>query len=149
MADRRATAAQIRKLHFAAREVGLDQDGLYELVKQASNGGSSISALTVAQAGAVIDQLVRLGATKGRQKKPSGRPKVDHVAVMISAEQRDLIEQLRRDLGESWLQDEYFQGACRRLIARPRPVTSADGVRVIEMLKARRAHDHRKQAADV
>jgi hypothetical protein len=141
------TPPQIRKIMAAARELDLDEGQLRDLIGQRSATGSrSKRELTVGEAAAVIDDLVRLGASSGtagaRGKKPSGRRSPAGVTRMITPEQREMIEQLRAELGGSWIRDEYFAGACRkRLRGKERPATSAEAATMIEVLKQRRAYD--------
>lgn len=125
---------QISRIWAAAREIGLDKDGVYDLIERVS-GGRSLRALTVDQAGAVIDSLVRAGASKPR--KPSGRRLPKGVKKLLTGGQRDEIERLRGELGGKWLEEPYFAGACKRLIRAERPSTGHQGSRVIEMLKQR------------
>ncbi len=144
-----ANDRQVSKIWAAAREIGLEREQLYDLVEQVS-GGRSISALTFAQAGAVIDALVRAGARAGTMSppaKPHGRRPAANEVLLVTAEQRELIERLREQLGGDWLRDEYFEGACMRLLRRPRPRTAGEAARTIEMLKQRLAHDRSKAAA--
>lgn len=144
-----ATAPQLRKIWGSARELGLGEEELRDVVERVT-AQRSISALTCAQARDVIDQLVRLGATPGAQadqpRKPSGRRRPEGVAALITPDQRALIEDLRAQLGGNWTRDSYFEGACKRLLRRPRPASSGDAARVIEMLKRRLEHDARKRS---
>lgn len=126
--------AQLAKIWAGAKEVGIDEPALRDLVEEIS-GSRSISGLSFAQAGDVIDHLVAAGARKGR--KPSGRRTAPGEFKILSGDQRDLIQDLREQLGGKWTEDRYFEGACRRVIKKPRATTAGNGARVIEMLKAR------------
>lgn len=137
---------QTAKIFSAARELGWDREQLYDLVEQVS-GGSSVSALTTTQTHQVIEALVRAGARPGKAKKPSGRRTAANESLLITPAQRELIEQLREDLGEKWTEERYYEGACMRVIKKPRPTTAGNAERVIEMLKARRDHARRKARA--
>lgn len=140
------TPAENTKIWAAARELGLSEDQLRDLVHQVS-GQRSTRALTSAQTRALLDALVRLGARPGTRRKPSGRRAADGVFKLITPAQRELIDALRGELGGDWLSDKYFAGACRkRLRGKERPTTAADGARMIEALKQRLAYNQRKAA---
>lgn len=135
------TGAQLRKIWASARELGLEEEQLRDAVEDLS-GSRSISGLSFRQARELIDNLVRLGATPGGgASKPSGRRTGEAEVKLVSGDVRRLIEQLRGELGGKWLEDPYFEGACKRVIRRPRPRTGAEGARVVEMLKKRLAHE--------
>ncbi len=136
-----ASAAQLRKIWGAAREIGLEETDLRALVERVS-GSTSISALSFAQAGEVIDSLVAMGARAGTgRRRPSGRRAAKGEIKLISGPMRALISELRSQLGEKWMRDEYFAGACKRQIKQEHPRTAAEGSRVVEMLKKRIAYE--------
>jgi len=141
------TPAETRKIFAAAREVGLDEDRLRDLVEQVS-GQRSTRALDRGQTHQLIELLVGLGARKGSGRpKPSGRRPIDGVVNMISSAQRDMIGDLRAQLGGDWGREEYFRGACGKVIHKPAPLTARDGERVIEMLRARLAYNRSRTRA--
>lgn len=142
-----ATPGQISKIWAAAREVGFERPDVYDLVESVS-GQRSVSELTQAQASRVIDHLVELGATAGRPSspKPHGRKTAPNELLMITTDQRRLIENLRERLGGKWLESPYFEGACGRVIGKHRPGTAGEATRVIEMLKARLEHLRKKES---
>lgn len=136
------TKAQMRKIWASARELDFDEDQLRSMARDVS-GSSSLSSLTFAEAGKLIDRMVRLGATASpsyKRTKPRGRKTEEGEILLITGEQRQLIQQLREQLGDNWTRRRYFEGACKRLIRKPHPRTAGDGARVIEMLKARLKH---------
>lgn len=138
------THQQTAKIFAAAREIGLDSDGVYDLVESAC-GARSVRALSVQQAAIVIDNLVRAGASSGagkpKQRKPSGRRLPAGVMKMITPAQRAAIEHRRGELGGDWLRDDYFAGVCGKVIGKPAAITAADAAKVIEAMKKRRAYD--------
>ncbi|HEX6038951.1 phage protein GemA/Gp16 family protein [Longimicrobium sp.] len=139
---------ELAKIFAAAREVRLSEEQVRDVAEQVS-GQRSISALDPQQTREVIDSLVRLGArgwTNG--KKPSGRPRVPGVIKLITPEQRSYIQDLRKKLGEDWLRDEYFHGACGKVIGKPKATTAGDAARVIEMLRARLGYDKRRAGSE-
>lgn len=139
------TRAQTTKVFTAAKEIGWDREQIYDLVEQVS-GGRSVSALTMDQASAVIDAMVRAGARAGTpKKKPRGRRTAENETLMVTRQQIDLMLDYRERLGGRWLEERYFEGACVRLIRRPRPINAGQGARVIEMLKRRLAHQEAKR----
>ncbi len=134
--------AQLKKIWASARELDLEEQELRDLVQSVS-GSASISGLTYAAAGEVIEELVRLGATESpayRPRKPRGRKTEDGEILLITGAQREYIQDLREKLGGDWTRRRYFEGACKRLIRKPHPRTAGDAARVIEMLKARLNH---------
>lgn len=141
---------QIPKIWAAAREVGVEEPQLRDLVARCSSTGSnSIRALNAAEANNVIDALVRLGASsstggRGGKRRPSGRRKADGETQMITPRQVEEIARRRAELGEDWIRDEYYAGACRKRLRKDRPATAAEGAKVIEMLKQVLAHERRK-----
>jgi hypothetical protein len=139
------TAAQTKKIWASAREVGLEESELRDLVFTLS-GARSISKLSDFHARELIDLLVRGGARKGTPKpKPSGRRKAPNEVQMITPGQRTEIERRRTALGGDWLRDEYFAGACRKRIKLDAPRTAAQAAQVIEMLKERAAYNAGKE----
>lgn len=142
-----ATHPQLRRIWAAARELSLDETGLRDLVEQLS-GQRSISKLPPAQVRELIDLLVQAGARPpaNTPRKPSGRRKAPGEIQLITGEQRDYILDLRRQLGTDWERDRYFEGACQRLLKRPRPRTAGEGARVIEMLLRRLEHNRTRQS---
>jgi hypothetical protein len=136
-----ANQGQIAKIWAAARELGWEREQVYELVHQVS-GGDSVRALTATQTTALIDVLVRAGARPGKKpSKPRGRRTAPNETLLITPDQRQLIEDLRSKLGGLWLEDRYLEGACAKRIGKPHPTTAGDAARVIEMLKQRIAYE--------
>ncbi len=135
-----ASAAQVRKIWAAAREIGLEESQLRGLIED-QVGSPSVSRLSFAQAGQVIETLIALGARAGAgAQKPSGRRAGAAEIKLISGPMRRLIQDLRAQLGDPWTKDAYFGGACRRLIKTDHPRTGREASRVVEMLKKRIAH---------
>ncbi|HEY0019084.1 MAG TPA: phage protein GemA/Gp16 family protein [Longimicrobium sp.] len=123
----------------AAGEVGIGEPGLRDIVEHVS-GQRSTRRLDRNQAQAVLDALVLLGARSGRGSagKSSGKRRVAGVTAMISPGHRQLIDELRREIGGDFVRDAYFAGVCNRVIRKPAPLTASDATRVVEALKKRR-----------
>jgi hypothetical protein len=139
-----ATQGQITKIFAAAREVGWEREQVYELVHQVS-GGESVRALSAAQTSAVIDALIQAGARPGQKPvKPRGRRAAPNETLLITPDQRTLIDDLRARLGGRWTEDRYLEGACAKLLKKLRPVTAGEAARVIEMLKKRLAYESQR-----
>ena len=141
------TPAELRKIFAGAREAGLDDSQLRDLVEQIT-GQRSTRALNRDHTKRVIDGLVQLGARPGspRPPKPSGRRPTPGVTAMISPAHMQLIQKLREQIGGDFVRDEYFAGVCRKVIHKSRPVTAADANRVVEALKRRAAWRPKAQA---
>jgi hypothetical protein len=137
-----ATPSQVSKIWAAGRELGKEREDVYDLVEQIS-GGRSITALTTEQAARVIDALIRAGARPAK-RKPSGKRVPAGVTKLISGPVRDEIARWRSSLGGDWGRDEYFAGACRKVIRKDAPTTGAEGAKVIEMLKKRAEYNSGK-----
>jgi hypothetical protein len=143
------TNPQLKRIWAAAREVGLEEADLRDLVERCS-GQRSISALTTEQAIPVIDALVRLGASapanatgRRRASRPSGTRKPEGVTQLMTPGQATLIDTLRSELGGDWARDEYFAGAVNKRLGKSRPATAGEAAQVIEMLKGRRSYNRR------
>jgi hypothetical protein len=141
-------AAQRRAIFGAARQLGLDDEQLRDQVEGVS-GGRSVSALTQPQTKELLDAFARAGARLGSnsqtKRKPRGRRTQPGETLLITGDQREMIEDMRRRLGGKWEEERYFEGACARVIKKPRPTTAGDGVRVIEMLKQRIAYEAKRR----
>jgi hypothetical protein len=137
------TAGELKRIWAAAREIGLGEEALRNVVEDVS-GQRSLRALSQYETGRVIDCLVRAGARPARaagepagRGKASGRRQTPGVVRMVTPAQRAYIADLRGKLGGDWLSDRYYEGACLKLLGKAVPTTSSDGSRVVQMLKIR------------
>ncbi len=139
------TVMETRKIFAGAREIGITEEQLRDLVEQVSNQ-RSVRQLTRTETGRLIDLLVQAGVRPAAApaKKRSGRRVPAGVLKMITPGQRGQITWLRDQLGGDWLRDEYFAGACRRRIKKDAPTTAAEAASVIEMLKKRTDYNHKR-----
>lgn len=138
------TPPQLRKIFAAAREVGRSEEELRDLVELLS-GARSISKLSETHTRELLDLLVRAGArAPAPRKKPSGRRTAPNETLLVTPSQRTEIERLRGKLGDDWLRDAYFAGACRKRIHQDAPRTAGEAMRVIEMLKQRLAYNRQQ-----
>jgi hypothetical protein len=132
------TVKQLKKIWAVARERGLGEVGVHQVVAEVTQK-MSLRELTRGEGVAVIDRLVgQEGQRPVRRVVPFVRrgPLPPKVAVLVTAPQSDLI----RDLLEQCslhLEDPYFLGMLRRAIGREKILTSRDGSRVIDMLRGR------------
>lgn len=115
------TYPQIKKIYALAKERGMDNDELHELVHIVT-GSDSIKSLSAQQAANVIDRLTGGKATGGAGSTPR---------------QRNLIEQLAKELG--WTSDPR---RLRRFIEKqhgvshPKYLTQQQASQIIEALKS-------------
>jgi phage gp16-like protein len=127
--DDAITSAQLVKLHAAARELTMTGGMLHDLAA-ALSGKTSLRALNRAEAGRVIDELVKRGASSGRRRRLPA-----NVQRLVSPWQ---LERLRECISALGWQDArpLVEGVITRAIRRPWPRTSAEAVKSIEAFKA-------------
>lgn len=139
ISERPITPAQIRAIHVALSQRGIDDDDYRGLLRERFDV-DSCKALTRRQAS---DLLVVLGQAlpqppgthkpRRRAKRPAG----SNVHLMASPEQRRLIAELAGEI--AWGTPDGYQGWLRRNQGLERVSTSVHAVRVIEGLKAIRS----------
>lgn len=139
MAQRKTvTVQQKKKIYAVAREIGLDNDLLHDLV-EIKFKKQHISDLTLAQAGSFIDYLEgRKGTADRYTQLPTGRQ-----LALITDKQLWKMNQLAKELG--WQDNpKRLQGFCRKYaqVDNPEWLTKEQAWRVIEGLKslAKQAH---------
>ncbi len=127
------TKAQIAKIWVAARELGMERRELYQVVPR-----GSISHMTRAEAGRLIDYLIRLGATPsgpGLGSRPHRHPRPGHKTTQ---EQRDFIYFLFGRLG--WLEKmNRVKGFLRKYAGVERIEDIRDRKRAIAIIEALKA----------
>lgn len=132
------TPAQLRALHAAARQRGLDHEQLRSL--------ACVASLRELSRVAAADLLDRLNAGAS-DRPPARRRRPKNVFRIMTAAQRDKIALLRLRLG--WPADVFQSWLSRRHFGDGRPMTrpnsARDAAQVIELLKVVIA---RKEAPD-
>lgn len=123
------TQGQMRKIYAMARENGIDNDLLHEMV-EAQFKKKHISKLTSIQAGRFID---RLGSKEGRSINTTVGRKVP----LVTKKQQYKIAQLAEQLG--WSDNpKRLRGFCKKYsgVDNPDWMTKQQAWRIIEGLKA-------------
>ena len=132
------TTGQIKKLWVSAKQLGLTDAGLHQLVSEVT-GKKSIRILTSEEAARVIDRLVVAGADRSqRPQAPRERraPLPENVIELATEKQVGMISRLLWHLG--WgVDDEYFRACVRQAIGRENIRTKREASDVINMLKAK------------
>ncbi|HMV46546.1 MAG TPA: DUF1018 domain-containing protein [Blastocatellia bacterium] len=126
------TKAQVRELWARARQRGLDDEGLHNLVK-AETGSDSIRGLSKSQADKVIAALGGVPHQRKRSRTSQHRRQKAGVKQIVTQEQLDLMKFLAGEL--DW-KNESLNKFCQRQIKRDQPSTTAEANKVIEGMKA-------------
>lgn len=138
--DRPLTARQRMKIFAAARELGMGDEMLHDLVLRVA-GQESIASLTRQDAALVIDALVRCGASGFRYGRTPGSSTPDadgpNVIRLPSGPQMRMLVDLALGIGLR-PDSPIYRGVVRKALGRGREkiLTAADASRVIEGLKA-------------
>jgi len=126
-----------------ARQLGLDSDGLHEVVA-ARVGKESLRQLSRAEATGAIEHLLKcLSRQKRRERHRAKLPA--NVIALATRKQLDLIEALAGKLGYAE-EPERFKGLVRRITGRETVRTSKEAQAVIEGLKAMQERARKKAA---
>lgn len=124
------TTPQLRMMFGLARKLGLDGDGLHDLVA-ARVGKESLRELTRAEARETIEHL--LGCGRARKRRREKLPA--NVIALPSRKQLELVGVLAVRLG--WGDSpERLTGLCRRVTGHDFPRTSKEVQALIEALKS-------------
>jgi len=133
------TTAQLRLLHLAPKQLGMDDDAFKMILKDLT-GKTSRASLTGREAGRVIDALVnRYGFAIARRPRRQGYRrraaprKSGNVVSLASADELDKIEALARLV--EWRAEHGFAGWLRSRMGIERVRTAEDAYKVIEGLK--------------
>jgi hypothetical protein len=128
------TEKQKTKLWAASREIGMDDVGLHDLVRGCT-GKESIRELSKAEAIFVIDELVKMGARKGRRKtRPESKDTLPvNIPRLRSAIQAAKIQNLIEALGWG---PKGLRKFALRVIKRETIRTSQEAGKLIEALNA-------------
>lgn len=132
------TPGQIKKLWVSAKQLGLTDAGLHQVVSEVT-GKESIRILTSEEAARVIDRLVSAGADHSQtpQDPQKRRPPLPENVIELATERQvGMISRLLWHLG--WgVDDEYFRACVRQAIGRENIRTKREASDVINMLKAK------------
>ena len=116
-----------------ARQIGIDNDELHELVAGVT-GKASIKALSVMEGKDVIDTLIRAGGKVTNKRRPR-RDLPANVVEMVTPKQARFIKYLEKKLG--WQDSpERLKGFIKRTIKKKVVRTKPEATKVIEGLKA-------------
>ena len=130
--ERKITEKQLRMIWTLARQLGMDDELVHEMVFQVT-GKDSLKKLTVPEAVGIIDGLINDGAKVRKKRKPRrGLP--ENVVELLTGKQIRLIEYLVDQLG--WNNPNQLTGFNRRVIKKERICTIKEASKVIEGLKA-------------
>lgn len=126
------TKAQVREIWARARQRGLTDETLHQLVS-AETGSDSIRALNKTQADKVIVALGGVQHQRKRSRTAQARRQKAGVKQMVTQAQIDLITFLLAELGWTIASLEKF---CKRQVKRDKPTTTEEANKVIEGMKA-------------
>lgn len=126
------TTKQNKLIWVLAGQIGLDNEGLHELVKGAT-GKRSIKELSYTETVAVIESLQKAGA-RMKKKRQAKAPLPGNVTEIATPEQRRMISRLEREKG--WdANPERLKGFSRRIIGRDTARTKREATMLILALK--------------
>lgn len=127
------TDGQIKLIWVLARQLGMDSDGLHELVGGAT-GKDSITTLSTKEGADVIDSLVWAGGIVKRKRRfPRDLP--PNVVELLTPKQARFIKYLEKKLG--WQDDpKRLRGFIKRTVKKEVVRTKQEAIKVIEGLKA-------------
>lgn len=132
------SASQVRAIHVVLHRKGIDDETYRGVLKTLFDGATSCKQLTRRQASELLEMLGhRLqnapGTQPRRPKREAAEPTPAGVTALPTRAQRELIAELRREIGWS---DNHYQRWLQRSLGINRPTTRAQASRVIEGLKA-------------
>lgn len=126
------TKAQVREIFGRAKQRGLDNEGLHNLVS-AETGQSSIRALNKTDADKIIVALGGIPHQRKRSRTAQHRRRQAGIKQIVTQEQLKLISFLTDQL--DWKQ-ESLQKFCNRQIKKVAPTTTEEANKIIEGMKA-------------
>lgn len=122
------TEKQNKMIWVLAGQIGLDDEGLHELVKGAT-GKESLKGLSYAETAAVIEALQKAGA-RAKKKRQAKARLPENVTEIVTPEQRRMILFLEKKMG--WeANPERLKGFSRRIIKRDAPRTKREAQMLI------------------
>jgi phage gp16-like protein len=119
------SAAKLKILHVARRQLGLDEDTYRDILRNFA-GVESGRDLTDGKFAAVMDQLKRLGFKRKAPPRNAG--------ALPTGKQRRMIAGLFKELAIDT--PERRDGFCRRVVKHRYPLSRGEANKVIEALKA-------------
>lgn len=126
------TTKQNKLIWVLAGKIGLDDEGLHELVKGAT-GKDSIKGLSQTETAAVIEALQKAGA-RGKKRRQAADRLPANVVEVVTPKQRGMIGLLERQMG--WDdKPERLKGLSRRIIKRDAPRTKREAQKIIQALR--------------
>lgn len=142
------TTEQLRAIFGLGKKLNCEKADLEELAADVTNGRiERLSLLTFDEANAMI---VRLGGEAFPVSPAVPRRTANHrkqqagIKTVETARHLNLIDELARLRNMS---PEGLERLCRRMIKKPRPVTTAEGNKIVEALKAMNRRDGIKRRA--
>jgi phage gp16-like protein len=126
------TGKQNKMIWVLAGQIGLDDEGLHELVRGAT-GKESLKGLSYAETAAVIEALRKAGA-RAKKKRQAKARLPENVTEIVTPEQRRMILFLEKKMG--WeTNPERLKGFSRRIIKRDAARTKREAQMLILALK--------------
>ncbi len=123
---------QIRMIWALARQLGLDDDGLHEMVKGCT-GKDSIKELMLDDVHEVVKKFAEAGAKIKKVRKPA-RDLPKNVLEIITPEQTNFIRYMEEKLG--WQDNpKRLMGFSKKIIGKVKPGTKEEGIKIILALK--------------
>jgi hypothetical protein len=123
---------QLKMIWALARELGLNDEGLHEMVKGCT-GKDSIKDLTLSDVHTVVKKFAQAGAKIKKGRKPT-RDLPENVLEIISPEQTNFIRYLEQKLG--WQDNpKRLMGFSKKIIGKEKAGTKQEGIKIILALK--------------
>jgi hypothetical protein len=133
-APRSKTYDQVRAIFGSAKESGIADEALRDVVADVTKRTRSIKELTFAEAERVITRLKGDAHTPNTARRTQQhRRRKAGVKQMVQQSQLELIAELASQ--RNWTA-ETITNFCQKMIKRPRPLTTNDANKMIEALKA-------------
>ncbi|HUV59811.1 MAG TPA: phage protein GemA/Gp16 family protein [Desulfatiglandales bacterium] len=143
--ERKITGKQLKMIWTLARQLGMDNELLHEMVFNVV-GKDSLKKLTVPEAIGIIDGLIDDGA-RVRRKRIKRLRVGPNVIELLTGKQIRLIEYLVDQLG--WNNPNQLTGFNRRVIKKERICTKQEASKIIEGLKAMVNRKGRKEVKNI
>src|SRR3990172_5662021 len=123
---------QIRMIWVLAHQVGLDDEGLHEMVA-GHTGKDSLRKLTNADISHVIEELTKAGA-RIRKKRKAVNDLPVNVVEIITPKQKKLIKYYEGKL--EWQDNpNRLKGVSKRIIKKEVAATKKEGIKIILALR--------------
>ena len=123
---------QLKMIWALAHELGLNDEGLHEMVKGCT-GKDSIKDLTLDDVHAVVEKFARAGA-KVKKARKAQRDLPENVLEIITPDQASFIRYLEEKLG--WQDNpKRLMGFAKKIIGKEKAGTKQEGIKIILALK--------------